>query len=81
MTLPREVLDFLGEKSRTAGALLPQPDDDLFRLGVLDSFTLVDFITVLENACAIRVPDADVNTANFQNIHAIERYLLRVRKG
>lgn len=79
MTLPREVHEFLSENARQAGVPAPQPTDDLFVLGVLDSFTLVDFIGVLERACDIRVPDSDVSVPNFQTLEMIERYLQRLR--
>ena len=75
MTLPEPVLAFLNERSEAAGAAPPQRDDDLFKLGVLDSFALVDFLTIVEDNCGITIPDSDVNAANFQNIEIIERYL------
>lgn len=75
MALPQGVLDFLNESAERAGAPPPSPDDDLFESGVLDSFALIDFVTVLEENCAIKVPDADVNPASFQSITAIDRYV------
>lgn len=80
MALPQGVTDFLNDSARSAGAEQPQPGDDLFRSGVLDSFALVDFVTVLEEQCGIKVPDSDVNPANFQTIETIERYV-ESRKG
>jgi len=79
MPLPREVHDFLNENAQRAGVPALQATDDLFGLGVLDSFALVDFIGVLEQACDIRVPDADVSVPNFQTIETIERYLEKHR--
>jgi acyl carrier protein len=75
MALPQGVMDFLNENAERAGAEQPKSADDLFQAGVLDSFALVDFVTVLEEQCGIRVPDQDVNPANFQTIEAIERYV------
>jgi acyl carrier protein len=80
MALPKGVTDFLNDSARSAGAEQPQSGDDLFRSGVLDSFALVDFVTVLEEQCGIKVPDSDVNPANFQTIETIERYV-ESRKG
>jgi len=80
MALPKGVTDFLNDSARSAGAEQPQSGDDLFRSGVLDSFALVDFVTVLEEQCDIKVPDSDVNPANFQTIETIERYV-ESRKG
>jgi acyl carrier protein len=75
MALPEPVLDYLNEQARNAGAQPPQPGDDLFKAGVLDSFALVDFLTVLEEHSGVKVPDSDVNPSNFQNIAQIERYV------
>jgi acyl carrier protein len=75
MALPQGVIDFLNENAQTNGVEQPQGGDDLFKLGVLDSFALVDFVAVLEGEAGITVPDSDVNPANFQTIEAIERYV------
>lgn len=75
MALPQGVTAYLDEQARRAGVAQPQRDDDLFDLGVLDSFALVDFVTVLEEHCALKIPDADVNPANFQTVEAIELYV------
>ena len=53
----------------------PSIETDLFKTGVLDSFALIDFVAVLEEECGVKVPDADVTPANFQNMAAIERYV------
>jgi acyl carrier protein len=75
MALPQGVIDFLNESARSNGAEQPGTADDLFKLGVLDSFALVDFVTVLEQETGVQVPDGDVNPANFQSIEQIERYV------
>lgn len=75
MALPSAVIDALLENARTNGADAPTNGDNLFKTGVLDSFALVDFITVLEEECGIKVPDSDVNSANFETIRAIEQYV------
>jgi acyl carrier protein len=80
MALPQKVMDYLNENAQREGLEQPQASDDLFRLGVLDSFALVDFISVLEEECGIKVPDGDVNPGNFQSVDAIERYV-ETRKG
>ena len=74
MALPQGVIDFLNESAQGNGAEQPGSGDDLFKMGVLDSFALVDFVTVLEQETGISVPDGDVNPANFQSIEQIERY-------
>jgi acyl carrier protein len=75
MTLSPTILDFLSEKARRAGARQPALADDLFKLGVIDSFSLVDLIALLEETYGIRIPDADVNATNFRSIEAIAEYL------
>ncbi|MEA2173728.1 MAG: D-alanine--poly(phosphoribitol) ligase subunit 2 [Blastocatellia bacterium] len=80
MALPQGVLDYINENAQREGLAQPKEGDDLFRLGVLDSFALVDFISVLEEACGIKIPDGDVNPGNFQSIEAIETYVA-ARKG
>jgi acyl carrier protein len=75
MALPQGVIDYLNESAQREGLDEPKEGDDLFRMGVLDSFALVDFISVLEEECGIKIPDGDVNPGNFQSREAIERYL------
>ena len=75
MSLPQAVIDFLYGSAQVNGATQPGPTDDLFAGGALDSFALVDFVTVLEEHCAIRVPDAEVIPANFRTIEAIDQYV------
>jgi acyl carrier protein len=75
MSLPTAAIEFVNENAESNGANEPGRADDLFKLGALDSFALVDFVTVLEEHCGISVPDADVNPANFRTLEAIERYV------
>lgn len=80
MALPQGILDNINESAERAGVAQPQPSDDLFRLGVLDSFALIDFVSALEEECGIKVPDSDVNPTNFQTIETIENYVA-ARRG
>jgi len=75
MGLPQGLIDYLNQTAQSEGIEQPKTSDDLFSTGVLDSFTLVDFITVLEEQCGIKVPDADVSPGNFQSIEKIENYV------
>lgn len=75
MGLPQGVLDFLNENAENNGAKQPAAGDDLFKMGALDSFALVDFIGVLETETGVKVPDADVKATNFQTLEAIEGYV------
>lgn len=80
MSLPSGVMDFINENARRERVEDLKRDDDLFKKGVVDSFTLVDLISVLEEQCGIKVPDSDVNPQNFQTVEAIERYVA-ARRG
>ena len=75
MALPQGVLDFLNENAQNNGAGQPAAGDDLFKMGALDSFALVDVLGVLETETGIKVPDSDVKPANFQTLEAIESYV------
>jgi acyl carrier protein len=75
MTLPKAVLDFLNHNAQESHAEPPEADDDLFKAGILDSFTLVEFASKVEEECGVKVPDADVNAQNFRSIAAIECYV------
>ena len=75
MAVPPGVIDYLNETAQREGLPQPQRTDDLFATNVLDSFSLVDFVTVLEEHCNIKIPDADVNPGTFQTIEKIETYI------
>jgi len=75
MSLPQEVIEFLNNNAASNGVPPPKPNLDLFTSGALDSFALVDFVTVLEEHCGIRVPDAEVIPANFRTLEAIDQYV------
>lgn len=79
MPLPEAILNYLSENARDNGAGPPKNDDDLFKTGALDSFALVDFVTLLEEQCGIKVLDDDVVPANFTSIEMIESYVNRHR--
>ena len=75
MSLPNPVIEFLNNNAAGNGIAKLDPTLDLFASGTLDSFALVDFVTVLEEHCGIRVPDAEVIPANFRTIEAIDHYV------
>ena len=75
MALPEDVISYLNENAKREGLSAPGPGDDLFQLGVLDSFSLVDFVSLLEEQFSIKVPDSDVNPENFRSIQTIEQYV------
>lgn len=75
MSLPDAISHLLRNNATLVGLAPPEDDDDLFRIGILDSFALVDLISILETECMIKIPDADVKPENFQSIRAIKQYL------
>ena len=75
MSLPTEVIEFLNNNAASIGVSTLDPTLDLFASGTLDSFALIDFVTVIEEHCGIRVPDAEVIPANFRTIEAIDLYV------
>jgi acyl carrier protein len=75
MSLPNEVIEFLNNNAASIGVPTLDPTLDLFASGTLDSFALIDFVTVIEEHCGIRVPDAEVIPANFRTIEAIDLYV------
>jgi acyl carrier protein len=59
-----------------AGKPAPADEDEsLFESGLLDSFALPDLVSAIEQAFAIKVPDADLNPRKFDSIARIEAYL------
>ena len=80
MTLPSNVVGYLHENAEKDGVPAPQAGDDLFKLGILDSFSLVDFVSILEDQFNIKISDSDVTPENFRTIEAVEQYV-STRRG
>lgn len=53
----------------------PTPDESLFDSGTLDSFTLPDLVSGLEEEFGVSIPDSDLVPERFDTIHKIEAYL------
>jgi acyl carrier protein len=53
----------------------PAPDESLFDSGALDSFTLPDLVTGLEDKFGVKIPDADLVPERFDTVTKIEAYL------
>ncbi len=73
--LPENVMTFLNRAAEEARTQLPPRDSSLFLAGVLDSFALVDFVTMLEGECGISISDADLRPETFDTIAKIETYI------
>lgn len=75
--LPDTVLEFLERAASEARTELPDRDASLFVAGVLDSFSLVDFVTLVEQECGVRIDDADLRPENFDTLAKVEAFVVR----
>jgi acyl carrier protein len=80
MTLPKIILDFLNNNANRNSNSQLNKKDDLFNAGALDSFSIIELASKLEQAYDIKIPDTDIDPVNFQTIEAIESYII-TRKG
>jgi acyl carrier protein len=53
----------------------PAPNESLFDSGTLDSSTLPDLVTGLEQEFNVKIPDADLVPERFDTVTKIEAYL------
>ena len=53
----------------------PAPTDSLFDSGTLDSFTLPDLVSGLEEEFGVSIPDSDLVPERFDTIEKIQAYL------
>jgi acyl carrier protein len=77
--LPETVSTFLNQAAQQARTKLPERDESLFLSGLLDSFSLVDFVTLIESECDITVNDIDLRPENFDTIAKVESFIARAR--
>ena len=78
--LPEPVMTYLSQAARQARTEMPDRDSSLFVSGLLDSFSLVDFVALIEGECDVRVDDADLRPENFDTIAKIESFIERAGK-
>jgi len=77
--LPTEVMTFLHQAAKQARTELPDRHSSLFLSGLLDSFSLVDFVTLLESECRIRISDDELRPENFDTIAKVEAFVEKAR--
>ena len=77
--LTEGVMAYLDQAAKEARTDLPDHNSSLFLSGVLDSFTLVDFVALLEGECNIKVDDADLRPENFDTIAKVEEFIRGTR--
>ena len=75
--LPDSIMAFLNEAALQSRTKVPERDASLFLSGVLDSFSLVDLVTVIETEFGIRVADSDLRPENFDTISRVEAFIAR----
>jgi acyl carrier protein len=79
--LPTTVTTYLQQAAQQARAAFPTRESSLFTTGVLDSFALVDFVSLLETECGIRVADAELRPENFDTLAKIESFVARAKES
>ena len=77
--LTPNLLSFLRRAAEGARVELPCPEGSLFDAGVLDSFSLVDFVAEIESEYGISVGDADLRPETFETLAKVEAYVERAR--
>lgn len=55
-------------------------DDDIFKLGLVNSLFALELVVFLENSFGITVENEDLNLENFNKINNIEQFINR-KKG
>lgn len=76
--LPETIVNYLKNAAQEARTQLPDREASLFRAGVLDSFSLVDFVTLIEKEYGITIDDNDLRPENFDTIAKIETFIDKV---
>ncbi len=75
--LPESITTYLNQAAREARTEMPGQNDSLFDTGLLDSFSLVEFVTLLENEFGLRVTDAELRPETFDTLAKIEAYIAK----
>jgi acyl carrier protein len=63
------------------GPLPDAVDASLFDSGVLDSWSMMDLVSRLEQALGVKVPDSDMRPQNFESLARIVSYFDRLRSA
>ncbi len=75
--LPQSITNYLHQAAREARTELPDHTASLFDAGVLDSFSLVEFVTLLETEFGFQVSDAELRAETFDTIAKVEAYIAK----
>jgi acyl carrier protein len=77
MPLDSAVTAFLRRPAEQAEAPTPHDDTDLFAEGILDSFSLLEYVSLLEQEYGIEILEADIRPDNFRSVRVTHDYLAR----
>jgi len=69
------IVGYLRKIAEGEGVPLPSETESLIESGVLDSFGLLEFVSVIEEASNMKIPDDDLVPANFETIAKIRSYI------
>jgi acyl carrier protein len=69
------VVELLSQIANAQGVVLPSDNESLINSGVLDSFGLLEFLTAIEEAFKMKIPDKDLIPSNFDTIEKIRAYI------
>jgi acyl carrier protein len=71
------ILDFLGKRASEGAKVPVDLDTHLFESGILDSFGLVDLVTLLESETGLSITDDDLNDPRFTSVAGIVAIMTR----
>ncbi len=77
--LPQTITNYLNQAARDARTEMPGQHASLFDAGVLDSFSLVEFVTLLETEFGFKVSDAELRAETFDTMAKIEAVVSKTK--
>ena len=77
--LSPSITNYLQQAAGEARTEMPDRTASLFDAGLLDSFSLVEFVSLLEEEYGVRVSDAELTPANFDTIAKIEAFVNKTK--
>ncbi|MBL8206980.1 MAG: acyl carrier protein [Blastocatellia bacterium] len=77
--LSPSITNYLQQAAREARTEMPERTTSLFDAGLLDSFSLVEFVSLLEEEYGVRVSDAELKPSNFDTIAKIEAFVSQTK--
>ncbi|WP_291857895.1 acyl carrier protein [Marinilabilia sp.] len=79
MSMKEEIRDYIAETSFTDAQQIKE-ETMLFEEGIFDSMGLLNLIAFLEEKYGVRTEDTDLMEENFQNLNAIENYVIQKKR-